>query len=280
MGARPKTLPAAIVPVFVGTGVAEHFDAFVWDRALLALIVALAMQVAVNYANDYSDGVRGTDEMRSGPLRLVGSGLATPVAVKRAAFLSFGVGIVAGLVLSALANWWLIVLGAACVLAAWFYTGGKTPYGYRGFGEVSVFMFFGLAAVMGTAYVQMETVTLLSLVAAVPVGLLAMALLVVNNLRDRENDESSGKLTLAVRLGDARTRSLYSACLFTPFLVTTLTGIRIPMALIALLALPLAIGAARHVKAGETGRALITVLQQTGRLQLVYGALFAVGLAI
>src|SRR3954466_8412698 len=197
-GARPRTLPAAVSPVLAGTGVAVYDDAAVWWKALLALVVALALQVAVNYANDYSDGVRGTDADRVGPMRLVGSGTATPGAVKRAAFLAFGVAAVAGLVLAATTAWWLALVGLLCVLAAWFYTGGSRPYGYLGLGEVMVFCFFGLVAVMGTAYVQVETWQISALYAAVGIGGLACAILVANNLRDIPTDRVAGKMTLAV----------------------------------------------------------------------------------
>ena len=210
-GARPRTLPAAISPVLAGTGVAVYDHQAVWWKALLALVVALALQVGVNYANDYSDGVRGTDADRVGPMRLVGSGTASPGAVKRAAFLAFGVAAVAGLVLAATTAWWLVLVGAVCVLAAWFYTGGSKPYGYLGLGEVMVFVFFGLVAVIGTSYVQTEAWQASAAYAAVGIGALACAILVANNLRDIPTDRGSGKITLAVRLGDERTRLLLRA---------------------------------------------------------------------
>src|SRR3954470_22771578 len=208
-GARPRTLPAAVSPVLAGTAVAVYDDAAVWWKALLALVVSLALQVGVNYANDYSDGIRGTDAERVGPMRLVGSGAAPPAAVKRAAFLAFGVAGAAGLVLAASTAWWLVAVGAVCVLAAWFYTGGARPYGYLGLGEVMVFVFFGLVAVVGTTYVQTETWEWPALYAAVGIGALACAILVANNLRDIPTDTVSGKRTLAVALGDPRTRALY-----------------------------------------------------------------------
>ena len=208
-GARPRTLPAAVSPVVAGTGVAAYVDDAVWWKALLALVVSLALQVGVNYANDYSDGVRGTDADRVGPMRLVGSGVATPAAVKRAAFLAFGVAGVAGLVLAASTAWWLLAVGLVSVLAAWYYTGGSRPYGYLGLGEVMVFVFFGLVAVVGTTYVQTETFEFPALFAAVGVGSLACAILVVNNLRDIPTDTVAGKRTLAVVLGADRTRALY-----------------------------------------------------------------------
>ena len=207
-GARPRTLPAAVAPVLAGTGVAAYVDAAVWWKAALALVVSLALQVAVNYANDYSDGIRGTDDSRVGPLRLVGSGTASPGAVKRAAFLAFGVASVAGLVLAVTTAWWLVAVGIVCMVAAWFYTGGANPYGYLGLGEVMVFVFFGLVAVVGTTYVQTETFECAALYAAIGIGALACAILVANNLRDIPTDTESGKRTLAVVLGDGRTRVL------------------------------------------------------------------------
>src|SRR5688500_17038327 len=205
-GARPRTLPAAVAPVLAGTGVAAYVDQAVWWKALLALVVSLALQVGVNYANDYSDGIRGTDADRVGPMRLVGSGTATPRAVKTAAFTAFGVAAVAGLVLASTTALWLVAVGLVCVLAAWFYTGGDKPYRYLGLGEVMVFVFFGLVAVVGTTYVQTETWEWAALYAAVGIGALACAILVVNNLRDVDSDEAVGKRTLAVALGPARTR--------------------------------------------------------------------------
>src|SRR5512139_3964646 len=224
-GARPRTLPAAVVPVLVGTACAVrdtgdwNHGIIVW-RSVAAMIVSLAIQVGTNYANDYSDGIRGTDAVRVGPIRLVASGLASPSAVKRAAFASFAVAAVAGLALAAAAGWWLIAVGAAAFLAGWFYTGGPRPYGYAGFGELFVFVFFGVVATTGSAFVQIVRITPLTLAVSVPVGMLAVALLVVNNLRDIPGDTVSGKRTLAVRLGDKRTRILYTALMFLPFVVT------------------------------------------------------------
>jgi 1,4-dihydroxy-2-naphthoate octaprenyltransferase len=279
-GARPRTLPAAIVPVVVGSGVAFGYGKFSPWRAVLALVVALALQIGVNYANDYSDGIRGTDEVRVGPVRLVGSGLARPRHVLAAAGACCGVACVAGLVLAAVSSWWLVALGAAAVAAAWFYTGGKRPYGYRALGELSVFLFFGLAAVAGTAYVQMLTLAWLPLAAAAAVGLLACALLVINNLRDIPTDSQSGKRTLAVVLGDHRTRALYTGCVLVPFCVALAVAPVRPLALLALAALPFAFPPVRQVRDGATGRSLIAALGQTGRLQLAFGALLTVGLAI
>ena len=277
-GARPRTLPAAIVPVAVGSGAAAGYGDFVGWRAALALVVALALQVGVNYANDYSDGIRGTDEQRVGPVRLVASGLATPRQVLAAALGSFLVAGVAGLVLAAAVSWWLIVLGAAAIGAAWFYTGGSRPYGYRALGEVSVFAFFGVGAVAGTAYVQMDRLTWLAVAASVPVGLLACALLVVNNLRDIPSDEVSGKRTLAVVLGDRRTRVLYASCVSVPFAVAAAMAPAAPLTLLTLLAAPLAIPPVRQVLSRVAGRGLVAVLGQTGRLQLAFGLLLTAGL--
>jgi 1,4-dihydroxy-2-naphthoate polyprenyltransferase len=279
-GARPRTLPAAVVPVVVGSGVAFGYGKFSPWRAALALVVALALQVGVNYANDYSDGIRGTDEVRVGPVRLVGSGLAKPRHVLAAALGCFAAACAAGLVLAAVSSWWLLLLGAAAVAAAWFYTGGSRPYGYRALGELSVFAFFGIAAVAGTAYVQMQTLTWLPFAAAAAVGLLACALLVINNLRDIPTDSQTGKRTLAVVLGDARTRALYAACILVPFCVAVLLAPARPLSLLALAALPLALAPVRHVREGATGRSLIVALGQTGRLELAYGVLLTLGLAV
>jgi len=244
--------------------------------------VALAFQVAVNYANDYSDGVRGTDEQRVGPMRLTASGVAAPELVKRAALLSFVVGALAGLAIVVLtAQWWLLAVGAACMVAAWYYTGGRSPYGYRGLGEVSVFLFFGLVATMGTTYIQTESWSWLALVVASGVGALACALLVVNNLRDIPTDEVAGKRTLAVRLGDRGTRLLYVALLVTSLVVVVVVSIGwTPAALWALLAfIPVAppVGA---VLDGASGRDLLPVLKATGVIQLLYGLILGIGLAL
>jgi 1,4-dihydroxy-2-naphthoate polyprenyltransferase len=280
LGARPRTLPASAVPVVVGSAVAIAGGAFIWWRALLALVVAVAIQVGTNYANDYSDGVRGTDTARVGPIRLVASGLASPQAVKRAAFAAFGVAGAAGLVLAAVAGWWLVAVGAACFAAGWFYTGGPRPYGYAGFGEVFVFVFFGLVATIGTAYVQMERFNGLQLLVAVPVGLSSVALLVINNLRDIDGDARAGKRTLATRIGAPATRTLYAVTMLAPFVFVVAAAFDRPWALLALAALPLAVIPVRRVRAGETGRGLIEVLGQTGCYQLALGALLALGIAL
>jgi 1,4-dihydroxy-2-naphthoate octaprenyltransferase len=268
------------VPVVVGTGVAVAAGAAIWWRAVVALVVAVALQVGTNYANDYSDGVRGTDSARVGPLRLVASGLASPAAVRRAAWAAFAVAALGGLVLAAVAAWWLVLVGAACIAAGWLYTGGPRPYGYAGLGELFVFVFFGLVATVGTAYVQMGRITGLAVGAAVPVGLLAVALLVVNNLRDIPGDRASGKRTLAVRIGAPATRWLYAGVVLAPFVVATLLSLSRAGALLVWLALPLAILPVRRVLGGEQGKGLIPVLGATARLQLVFGALLAVGIAI
>jgi 1,4-dihydroxy-2-naphthoate octaprenyltransferase len=279
-GTRPRTLPAAVVPVLIGSGVALGYGEFSWWRALLALVVALALQVGVNFANDYSDGVRGSDERRVGPVRLVAAGLAPPRQVLFAAFGCFLVAGVAGLALAAVTSWWLVAVGAACIAAAWFYTGGPKPYGYSGLGEVFVFLCFGVVAVAGTAYVQMEAFSWLGLAASVPAGLLACALLMVNNLRDIGSDILAGKRTLAVMLGDARSRVAYVLTLLAPFGVAALLGFFRPLTLLTALTLPLARMPVRSVRAGASGPALVRALGQTGRLQLAFGIAFTIGLAI
>ncbi|MEI5676035.1 MULTISPECIES: 1,4-dihydroxy-2-naphthoate polyprenyltransferase [unclassified Nocardioides] len=273
-GARPRTLPAAVSPVLAGTGVASYVDGLVLWKALLALVVSLALQVGVNYANDYSDGIRGTDDDRVGPMRLVGSGAASPSAVKRAAFLAFGVAGVAGLVLAASTAWWLLAVGAVSVLAAWYYTGGSKPYGYLGLGEVMVFVFFGLVAVIGTTYVQTETWELAALYAAVGIGALACAILVVNNLRDIPTDTIAGKRTLAVVLGDRATRLLYAALVLVAALaVVALAATTSWCVLVGLLFLVLAAPGLRLVLGDATGPDLIPVLQSTGTAELAWAAL-------
>jgi 1,4-dihydroxy-2-naphthoate octaprenyltransferase len=294
-GARPRTLPAAVAPVLAGTGVAAWFDEPVWWAAALALVVSLALQVAVNYANDYSDGIRGTDDDRVGPMRLVGSGAASPSAVKRAMLLSFGVAGLAGVALvAATGTWWLLAVGAVCIAAAWFYTGGSKPYGYLGLGEVMVFVFFGLVATVGTTYVQTTDVAMHcvragcdsawlvpSLLAGTAIGALACAILVANNLRDIPTDTVSGKMTLAVRLGDHRTRGLYAAlaaaALGTLLALAALTS---AWALLGLVFLPPAARGVRTVVSGSKGPALIPVLQATGVAELLLGVGVFAGLLL
>jgi 1,4-dihydroxy-2-naphthoate octaprenyltransferase len=270
------------VPVIVGTacavGVGRPIP--VW-RVVAAMVVSLAIQVATNYSNDYSDGVRGTDSAgRVGPTRLVASGLASAAEVKRAALLAFAVAGVAGLALAAAAGWQLLLVGAACMAAAWFYTGGKHPYGYAGLGELFVFVFFGLVATAGTTYALTERLTGLSLAAGVPVGLLCTALLVINNLRDIPSDRNVGKRTLAVRLGDRRTRALYVALIVVAMVATSMiAGLSgRPLAVLGLVAIPLARGPAEKVLGGASGPALIPALGGTGRVQLIFGLTFALGL--
>lgn len=283
-GARPRTLPAAIAPVVAGTGAALDLGAVQPVRAVLALVVSVALQVAVNYANDYSDGIRGTDADRVGPVRLVGQGLAAPAAVKRAMFVAFGVAAVAGLVLVALSGtWWLLAVGVAAIIAAWYYTGGSRPYGYQGLGEVFVFVFFGLVAVLGTTYTQALEVSTAAVLAAVAVGLLACAILVANNLRDVPTDAVSGKRTLAVRIGERRTRLLYAALVAGAFLCAVGTAVvgapeHLPV-LAALVALPLGVVPVVAVLRGAWGPALVPVLGATGRLELLFALLLALGLA-
>jgi 1,4-dihydroxy-2-naphthoate octaprenyltransferase len=331
-GARPRTLPAAIAPVLVGTAIAYYYlassirvveqlggngdrlasgswfstapvdggdaayAAYVSDfeagasvtwqqfvtRAVLALVVALALQVGVNYANDYSDGIRGTDDVRVGPVRLVGQRLASPSSVKIAAFACFGLAAVCGLALVLITHaWWLLAVGAAAILAAWFYTGGPRPYGYAGLGELFVFVFFGLVAVAGTTYVQILRISWLALVAGVAVGALSVAILLVNNLRDIPTDELAGKRTLAVRMGEHATRAAYSVAVATPFLAAGGMAIGgVPKALVSLVALPLAIRPTRLVRSGALGRDLIPALAGTGLLLLGYAVALSIGIAI
>jgi len=279
-GARPRTLPAAVAPVLVGTGVAVALEAFRPVPALLALVVALALQVGVNYANDFSDGRRGTDADRVGPMRLVGSGAASERAVLVAAVLSFAVAGVAGLAMAALSSWWLVAVGAVSILAAWTYTGGPIPYGYRALGEVFVFVFFGLVATVGTTFGQTRTVEGLAVAAAVPVGLLITAILVVNNLRDVHGDAAVGKRTLAVLLGEQATRYVFTGLVGAAFVVVLLVGLARPWALLGLLAAPVAVPPVRTVLSGARGPALIAALGGTGRATLATGAAFALGLAL
>jgi 1,4-dihydroxy-2-naphthoate polyprenyltransferase len=279
-GARPRTLPIAVVPVAVGTSVASAHGSVIWWRAAAAVVVSLAIQVGTNYANDYSDGVRGTDTVRVGPVRLVASGLASPPAVRRAAVLAFGVAAVAGLALTVVVGPELLVVGGLSIAAGWLYTGGPRPYGYAGLGEVFVFVFFGLVATAGSAYVHLGHLTGLAVLAGVPVGLLATAVLVVNNLRDIAGDAAVGKRTLAVRMGGSATRVCYIGCLVTPFVVVPAIAAARPWAVISLLALVLAVAPIRRVAAGETGRGLIEVLGATARLHLVFGLLLALGTAL
>ena len=276
MGARPRTLPAAIAPVLVATTLAGSNADFA--MAGLALVVSLALQVGVNYANDYSDGIKGTDDNRVGPTRLVASGLASAKSVKHAAFISFAVAAAVGLVLAYSTSLWLVAVGAAAIFAAWTYTGSKRPYGYLGLGEISVFLFFGLVATMGSYYVQTQEITWQSFVVAIPMGCLACAILAINNLRDRAQDELVDKRTLAVRLGDSRARKLFIALL----LLAHISALAVPgeNTLITLVLVPQTFMIANQVRSGATGPALIPLLGKTGELQLFFAVLLALALVL
>ena len=280
-GARPRTLPTAVSPVLAGTGAAIGAGVVAPGRALLALIVAVALVVGVNFANDYSDGIRGTDDERVGPLRLVGSKAAEPAAVRTIAIVSLSIAGLAGLTLVSLSRqWWLIAVGALCIAGAWFYTGGKRPYGYSGLGEVAVFVFFGPIGVLGTVLTQSGSPGALAIVTAVGVGMLTCAVLVANNLRDIPTDTVVGKRTLAVVLGDTDTRRLYVALVTVPLLLSLLAGLRSWPMLLGLLPLPLVVMLARQVLRGAAGRKLIRVLAQTGILLLAWSVLTGIGLAL
>ena len=278
-GARPRTLPNAVAPVIAGTGAAAWLDAAVWWRAVLALVVSLALIVGVNFANDYSDGIRGTDDVRAGPLRLVGSKLASPRAVLTAAVVSLAVGAAAGLALAILTEPWLIAIGVACIAGAWLYTGGSKPYGYSGLGEVAVFVFFGLVAVLGTQYTQAMRIDWVGGALAVATGALSSAVLVANNLRDIPTDKESGKITLAVRLGDARTRLLYQVLIALAFVLTLVLMLATPWSAVGFVAAPLAVRAAKPVRGGLGGKDLIPVLRDTGLTMLVWSVAVALALA-
>ena len=278
-GARPKTLPAAIAPVLVGTAL-RHTDHIHINmvNAFLALVVSLALQVGVNYSNDYSDGIRGTDALRVGPIRLVGSGLASAQSVKRAAQLTFAFASIVGLLLSARTSWWLVIIGILSILAAWFYTGGKNPYGYKGLGEVSVFMFFGIVATVGSYLVQSQKITWQSLLVSVPVGSLACAILAINNLRDLPKDAKVGKRTLAVRLGDHNARIGFISLLALAHLACLATALITPWALATLLLLPTTIVISRSIWDGATGVELIPLLGKVGKLHLTLSSTLAMAL--
>jgi 1,4-dihydroxy-2-naphthoate octaprenyltransferase len=280
-GARPRTLPASISPVLVGTGAAAAAGAFVAWKAVLALVVSLALHVGTNYANDYSDGIRGTDAERVGPLRLVGSGAASPGAVKAAAFGCFGVAGVAGLVLALTSAWWLLLVGGLAIVAAWFYTGGSRPYGYRALGEVSVFVFFGLVAVLGTTYVQALRITWPSVAGAIAVGTLTCAILVANNVRDIPTDAASGKRTLAVVMGDRNSRLFYVGLVLVAYVLVLLLAVTATAwALLAFVALPLSARPMFGILGNATGRALIPVLRDTSLAELGFAILLGLGLTL
>jgi 1,4-dihydroxy-2-naphthoate octaprenyltransferase len=279
-GARPRTLPNAVAPVIAGTGAAAWLDSAVWWKALLALVVSVSLIVGVNYANDYSDGIRGTDDERAGPLRLVGSKLAAPRAVLSAAVVSLAVGAVAGVALALVSAPWLIAVGAVCIAGAWLYTGGSRPYGYAGFGEIAVFVFFGLVAVLGTQYTQALRVDWVGTAAAVATGALSSAVLVANNLRDIPTDRVAGKITLAVRLGDAGTRILYQVLMGLAAVMTLALMRATPWCALGFLAVPLALKAAGPVRSGKGGRELIPVLRDTGLTMLVWSVAVAAALTL
>ncbi len=276
LGARPRTLPAAIAPVLVASALAG--SEFNWFRAALALKVSLWLQIGVNFANDYSDGIKGTDANRIGPTRLVGSGLATARSVKFAAFISFGIASICGLWLAILTSPILIAVGILSIAAAWSYTGGRKPYGYSGFGEISVFVFFGLVATIGSFYVQTQRITLMSFIVAIPMGALSCALLAINNLRDLNQDAIAGKKTLAVRMGDSAARRAFVTLLVLAHIGAIAT--LIPTAFLTLLVAPLTFSLVRQVMGGASGAALIPLLGKTGKLQLIFSAIFALALAI
>ena len=276
LGARVRTLPAAIAPVVVASALAG--SDFNWFRATLALMVGVWLQIGVNFANDYSDGVKGTDDDRVGPIRLVASGLASARSVKRAAYISFLIASIAGLWLSLLTSIVLIPIGVVAIAAAWGYTGGKNPYGYRGLGEVSVFVFFGLVATVGSFYVQTESVALMSFIVAIPMGAISCAILTVNNIRDLDKDHVAGKRTVAVRIGDERARRTYVSLLILAHIAAIATFI--PATLLTLLAAPLTFSVSKAVLSKASGASLIPVLGKTGKLQLLFAALFATALAI
>jgi 1,4-dihydroxy-2-naphthoate octaprenyltransferase len=275
IGARVKTLPAAISPVLVGTALATEIN---WINALLALIVSLSLQISVNFANDYSDGIRGTDSNRVGPIRLVGSGLATAKSVKQAMFISFSVAAIAGLILALQISYWLLLVGAISILAAWGYTGGKKPYGYFGFGEVSVFLFFGVVATVGSYYIQTEKISGQAVLLSIPVGALACAILVMNNLRDLPLDAQVGKRTFSVRIGDKNTRYFYVALLILAQVISAYAYTFNSYALLTLIWLPLTVKNCRLVLQGVTGKELIPLLISTARLQLLLS--FTLGIAL
>lgn len=278
-GARPRTWANAFAPVIVASGVAAFHGGFLWWKALLALVVAWALIIGVNYANDYSDGIRGTDEDRTGPLRLTGSGLAQPGEVKKAAFISFGIAGIAGLALSITSAWWLVAIGVICILGAWFYTGGSKPYGYMGLGEVAVFVFFGLVAVLGTEFTQRGAISWMGLAVAVGVGSISAGVNLANNIRDIPTDAETGKITLAVRLGAPGARRVYLLLVSMPFVMSVVISFTTLPALLGLIALPLVVLGARPILKGAGGRELIPVIGATGRAMAIWALLSAFALA-
>lgn len=280
-GARPRTLPAAIAPVLVGTAlIRRDHHSINWLNAILALLVSLLLQIAVNYSNDYSDGIRGTDNNRVGPIRLVASGLASARAVKTAAILCFAKAAFFGLILAVRVSWWLVLVGALCIIAAWTYTGGKRPYGYLGFGEISVFLFFGLVATVGSYVVQSHRITWQSILVSLPVGALSCAILAVNNLRDLPKDLLVGKQTLAVRLGDFRARQMFIGLLVLAHLAALFAAFISPWTLITLIFVPVTLRIVQGVRAGAKGMELIPMLGQVGKLQLLLSTSLALALLV
>jgi len=282
LGARPRTLPAAIAPVVVGTTlIRTHGDKHLhWINALLALSVSLMLQIAVNYANDYSDGIRGTDEVRVGPIRLVASGVSSARAVKSAAFITFALAAMCGAILAARTSWWLILVGAIAIVAAWTYTGTSKPYGYMGFGEISVFIFFGVVATMGSYFAQSQALTVRAFLVSLPIGALSCAILSINNLRDRPKDELVGKHTVAVRLGDTNARYLFVGLIALAHGASLLAAMITPWTLLTIALLPISIGVSRSVLAGAAGRDLIPLLGKTGRLQMLFALCLAIAFCI
>ena len=282
LGARPRTLPAAIAPVVVGTTlIRTHGDKHLhWINALLALSVSLMLQIAVNYANDYSDGIRGTDEVRVGPIRLVASGVSSARAVKSAAFITFALAAMCGAILAARTSWWLILVGVIAIVAAWTYTGTSKPYGYMGFGEISVFIFFGVVATMGSYFAQSQALTVRAFLVSLPMGALSCAILSINNLRDRPKDELVGKHTLAVRLGDTNARYLFVGLITLAHGASLLAAIITPWTLLTIALSPISIGVSRSVLAGAAGRDLIPLLGKTGRLQMLFALCLAIAFCI
>ncbi|MBZ9637848.1 1,4-dihydroxy-2-naphthoate polyprenyltransferase [Streptomyces sp. PSKA30] len=280
VGARLKTLPVTMAPIAVGTAIASSLGHFSWWRAALTLLFALGFVLGTNFFNDYSDGVRGADDHRVGPVRLVGSGQASPRQVLRCGLVLYGVAALAGVVMAVTISWWLLALAVVCALGGWFYTGGSRPYGYRSLGDVGIFVFHGVIAVCATAYIQLGRVPLLALAASVSIGLLACALLTTNNLRDIPTDTAAGKITIAVRLGDRRTRVYYVLCLALAFASALLLAASRPWALLVLGAVPFAVLPLRRVLGGARGSDLIPALEHTCLLLLAFGTLLAIGLAL
>ena len=280
-GARVRTLPLAIAPVFLGSATAFSLDAFNLPLALLALAVALLLQIGVNYANDYSDGVRGTDKDRVGPMRITASGLARPEAVKRAAFVTFGLAMLAGLAIVVITSqWWLVAVGALAVLAAWYYTGGNRPYGYNGMGELSVFLFFGLIATVGTSFIQTLVFDPLAILLGAALGLYAAAVLLVNNIRDIETDRQAGKMTLSVRIGAKASKTLFMLLIWLPVLLNLLLVLIYPATMLGMLNLLLVLPITLIILESKNPGELITALKLTSLAGLGFAVLVGTGIAV